>query len=213
MNRCAWAGDDPLMIAYHDEEWGSPTHDDRVLFEFLLLEGAQAGLSWRTILHKREHYRRAFAGFDPRKVERFDDAKLERLVQDPGIVRNRAKIASAVTNARAFLAVQKELGSFDRFVWSFVGGKPIRTAWASEREVPARTRESDALSDELRLRGFKFVGSTICYAFMQACGLVSDHVAGCYLSKRIRPARIAQNAPAHPERSGAESKGQKVRAP
>ena len=177
------------MIAYHDREWGVPTHDDRVLFEFLLLEGAQAGLSWRTILHKREHYRRAFAGFDAAKVARFDDARLATLLADPGLVRNRAKLASALTNARAFLEVQAELSSFDRLVWGFVGGRPIRTVWRTEREVPARTRESDALSAELRRRGFKFVGSTICYAFMQACGLAIDHVEACFRARRSASAR------------------------
>jgi DNA-3-methyladenine glycosylase I len=178
--RCAWAGDDPLMIRYHDEEWGVAAHDDRTLFEFLILEGAQAGLSWTTILRKRENYRRAFAGFDPRKVARFDARRRAALMKDPGIVRNRLKIESATTNARAFLAVQAEFGSFDRYVWGFVGGKPIRARRAGLRDVPARTPESDALSKDLKKRGFRFVGSTICYAFMQAVGMADDHVVGCF---------------------------------
>jgi DNA-3-methyladenine glycosylase I len=178
--RCQWAGDDPLYVAYHDEEWGVPVHDDRVLFEFLILEGAQAGLSWITILRKRENYRRAFDGFDPAKVARYREARIVRLLEDPGIVRNRLKVRSAVTNAKAFLAVQREFGSFDRFLWRFVGGKPKRNAWKSLAEVPASTPESDAMSKELKRRGFKFVGSTICYAFMQAVGMVDDHTVDCF---------------------------------
>ena len=178
--RCAWAGSDARMIAYHDEEWGVPVHDDRKLFEFLTLEGAQAGLSWQTILNKRDAYREAFAGFDPALVARFDSRRVRRLLGNPGIVRNRLKIESTVSNARAFLDVQREHGSFDRFVWSFVGGKPRRHGWRSARSIPARTRESDALSLALRGRGFRFVGSTICYAFMQATGLVDDHVRNCF---------------------------------
>jgi DNA-3-methyladenine glycosylase I len=170
------------MVAYHDEEWGRPQHDDRVLFEFLVLEGAQAGLSWQTILRKRENYRKAFAGFDPARVARFDAARRRRLLADPGIVRNRAKVASAVENARLFLAVQREHGSFDRFVWSFVGGRPQHRRPRSLADVPASTAESDALSAALRARGFRFVGSTICYAFMQACGLVNDHARTCFLA-------------------------------
>jgi len=177
--RCAWAGTDPRMIAYHDEEWGVPVHDDRLLFEFLTLEGAQAGLSWQTILNKRDAYREAFAGFDPAKVARFDARRIERLLTNAGIVRNRLKIESSVTNARAFLQVQREAGSFDRFAWGFVGGAQKMNRWRSLRGVPARTRESDSLSDALRGRGFRFVGSTICYAFMQATGLVNDHVVSC----------------------------------
>ncbi len=181
--RCAWA-QTPLSIAYHDAEWGRPVHDDRVLFEFLILEGAQAGLSWETILKKRDGYRKAFAGFDPAKVARFTDARLARLMNDAGIVRNRLKISSAVTNARAFLAIQREFGSFDAFVWPFVGGAPRVTRPRSLREIPARTDESDALSKALAKRGFKFVGSTICYAFMQAVGMVDDHAIDCFRARR-----------------------------
>jgi DNA-3-methyladenine glycosylase I len=182
MQRCAWAKT-PLGIAYHDKEWGVPVHDDRVLFEFLILEGAQAGLAWETILQKREGYRKAFAGFDPRKVARFSSSQKLRLMKNAGIVRNRLKIESAVTNARAFLAVQEEFGSFDAYVWRFVGGKPKINGG---RKVPARTRESDALSKDLLARGFKFVGSTICYAFMQAVGMVDDHAPGCFRKKGSR---------------------------
>jgi len=183
--RCAWAGTDPRMIAYHDEEWGVPVHDDRLLFEFLTLEGAQAGLSWQTILNKRDAYREAFAGFDPARVARFDARRIERLLANPGIVRNRLKIESTVTNARAFLQVQHEAGSFDRFVWGFVGGAPKKNRWRSLRSVPARTTESDALSAELKRRRFRFVGSTICYAFMQATGLVNDHLVSCARYREI----------------------------
>ena len=168
------------MIAYHDREWGVPVHDDRVLFEFLTLEGAQAGLSWSTILRKREGYRKAFGGFDPRKVARFDAAKIERLMQDPGIVRNRLKLESTVANARAVLAAQREFGSLDALLWRFVGGRPIRRSGRGLEDVPASSPESEAMSKELKKRGFRFVGSTICYAFMQACGLVDDHVRGCF---------------------------------
>ena len=178
MKRCAWAAT-PLGIAYHDQEWGVPVHDDRVLFEFLILEGAQAGLSWETILRKRENYRRALANFEPAKVARFTPAKVKALMKDEGLVRNRLKLESTVTNAKAFLAVQKEFGSFDAFAWRFVGGKPIRTRRRTLRDIPARTPESDALSKALKQRGFTFVGSTICYAFMQAVGLVDDHIDGC----------------------------------
>ena len=180
--RCAWATT-PLGIAYHDKEWGVPVHDDRVLFEFLLLEGAQAGLSWETILRKREAYRKAFAGFDPRKVARYTAADARRLMKDEGIVRNRLKIAAAVTNAKAFLAVQKEFRSFDAYVWRFVGGKPIVNRRRGG-DIPAKTKESDALSKDLLRRGFKFVGSTICYAYMQAVGMVDDHTVSCFRSKR-----------------------------
>jgi DNA-3-methyladenine glycosylase I len=177
--RCVWART-PLSIAYHDAEWGSPVHDDRLLFEFLVLEGAQAGLSWETILKKRDAYRAAFAGFDPARVARFKPERIARLLKDPGIVRNRLKIASAVTNAKLFLAVQREFGSFDRYVWSFVGGEPRVNRWRSLRDVPARTPQSDDLSRDLTKRGFKFVGSTICYAFMQAVGMVDDHTEDCF---------------------------------
>jgi DNA-3-methyladenine glycosylase I len=183
MKRCAWARS-PAMIEYHDREWGVPVHDDRVLFEFITLEGAQAGLSWETILAKREAYRRAFAGFDPARVARFTRAQRARLMKDPGIVRNRLKIDSTVTNAAAFLAVQRESGSFDRFLWNFAGGGPIRNRFREPGEVPARTELSDALSKELKRRGFRFVGTTICYAFMQAVGVVDDHVAGCFRRRR-----------------------------
>jgi DNA-3-methyladenine glycosylase I len=185
--RCAWARREP-NLSYHDAEWGVPVHDDRVLFEFLILEGAQAGLSWETILNKRESYRNAFANFDPAKVARFDASKRTKLMQDAGIVRNRLKIESAVTNAKAFLAVQKEFGSFDAYVWRFVGGKPRVNRPRGGAEVPARTAKSDALSEDLAGRGFKFVGSTICYAFMQAVGMVNDHTRACFRSM-VSPAR------------------------
>ncbi len=178
--RCGWAGEDPLYIAYHDKEWGRPVHDDRVFFEFVLLEGAQAGLSWITILRKREAYRKAFADFDPAKVARFTSKRQAKLLENPGIVRNKLKVASAVSNARAFLDVQDEFGSFDAYVWDCVGGKPIRNRFRTLKQVPAKTPESDALSKDLGRRGFKFVGSTICYAFMQATGLVNDHVTTCF---------------------------------
>ena len=177
--RCPWATS-PLGIAYHDAEWGVPVHDDRKLFEFLILEGAQAGLSWETILRKRDAYRRAFAGFDPAKVARFTAPTIRRLLKDEGIVRNRLKIESTVTNARAFLAVQREYGSFDAYVWRFVGGKPMVNRRRRMGDIPAKTAESDALSKDLLKRGFKFVGSTICYAYMQGVGLVDDHVDGCF---------------------------------
>ena len=177
--RCPWGDASPKYAAYHDLEWGVPVHDDRVLFEFLLLEGAQAGLSWSTILNKRESYRDAFSEFDPVRVARYDARRIEKLLTNPGIVRNRLKIASSVTNARAFVELQNEYGSFDRYAWSFVGGKPIRNRWRSLREVPASTAESDALSHDLKRRGFRFVGSTIIYAFMQATGLVNDHLVSC----------------------------------
>jgi DNA-3-methyladenine glycosylase I len=178
--RCGWAGSDPRMIAYHDKEWGVPVHDDRRLFEFLVLEGAQAGLSWQTILNKRDAYRDAFVEFDAAKVARFDERKVERLLGNQGIVRNRLKIESAISNARAVLALQREAGSFDRFLWDFVGGQPKINRWRSLKNVPARTRESDALSAALKQRGFRFVGSTICYAFMQATGMVDDHLLTCF---------------------------------
>jgi DNA-3-methyladenine glycosylase I len=182
--RCSWASNE-LSIRYHDEEWGTPVHNDRTLFEFLILEGAQAGLSWNTILNKRENYRKAFAGFGPERVARFDRKKIQQLLRDPGIVRNRLKIASAVENAKAFLRVQKEFGSFDRYIWQFVGGRPRVNHRKSLRQVPARTAESDALSKDLKHRGFKFVGSTICYAFMQAVGMVNDHVVDCFRYKEL----------------------------
>jgi DNA-3-methyladenine glycosylase I len=187
MVRCAWAGTDPLYITYHDEEWGVPAHDDRHLFEMLMLEGAQAGLSWITILRKREAYRQAFDGFDPRKVARYRPTRIERLLANPGIVRNRLKIEGAVRNARAFAAVQQEFGSFDAYIWQFVGGRPKQNAPRSLKEVPATTAESDAMSRDLRRRGFTFVGSTICYAFMQAIGMVNDHVIDCFRQRDLAP--------------------------
>jgi DNA-3-methyladenine glycosylase I len=177
--RCPWARN-AGSIRYHDEEWGVPVHNDRRLFEFLVLEGAQAGLSWDTILKKRDRYREVFDNFQAERVARYDSRKIQRLLQDPGIVRNRLKIAAAIRNAKAFLAVQEEFGSFDAFVWRFVGSRPIQNAWRRMSEVPARTRESDALSLELKKRGFNFVGSTICYAFMQAVGMVNDHTVACF---------------------------------
>lgn len=185
--RCAWART-PLSIPYHDEEWGVPVHDDRRQFEFLVLEGAQAGLAWETILRKREGYRAAFDGFDPEKVARYTEAKVVRLLADPGIVRNRLKVRSAVTNARAFLRVQEAFGTFDAYIWRFVGGRPIVNRRRALREIPARTRESDALSTDLRARGFTFVGSTIVYAHMQATGMVNDHVLDCVRWREVQRA-------------------------
>jgi len=181
--RCSWASNE-LSIHYHDEEWGVPTHDDRKLFEFLMLEGAQAGLSWDTILKKRENYRAAFDGFDPVKVASYDRRKVQALLRDPGIVRNRLKIASTIKNAQAFLKLQEEFGSFDRYIWQFVGGKPKQNSLRFPRQIPASTPESDAMSKDLKKRGFTFVGSTICYAFMQAMGMVNDHMTDCF---RWRP--------------------------
>jgi DNA-3-methyladenine glycosylase I len=178
--RCAWAGADPLMIAYHDSEWGTPIHDDRTLFEFLVLEGAQAGLSWQTILRKRDRYREVFDHFDPAVVAAYGEEDTARLLADPGIVRNRLKISSTIGNARAFLAVQNEFGSFDAYIWRFVDGVPIRNAWPSTGGLPARTAISDAMSKDLKRRGFSFVGTTICYAFMQATGMVNDHIVECF---------------------------------
>jgi DNA-3-methyladenine glycosylase I len=181
LKRCAWAPlTDQQYLDYHDHEWGVPVHDERRWFEFLILEGAQAGLSWSTILHKRENYRKAFAGFDPKKVARFTVRDVARLLKDEGIVRNRLKINSALGNARAFLAVQQEFGSFDAYIWRFVDGKPKQNRWRSMSQVPARTPISDAMSKDLKKRGFKFVGTTICYAFMQATGLVNDHIVTCH---------------------------------
>jgi len=182
--RCAWAGADPLYVAYHDDEWGRPVRDDQVLFEFLVLEGAQAGLSWITILRKRPAYRRAFARFDPRKVARFTAADVRRLMHDAGIVRNRLKIESAISNARAFLAVQREFGSFGDYLWGFVDGKPVVNRPRTLKDVPASTELSDRISKDLKQRGFRFVGSTIVYAYLQAVGLVDDHVRACFRSKK-----------------------------
>jgi DNA-3-methyladenine glycosylase I len=183
--RCAWARDDLLMIAYHDKEWGVPIHQDRALFEFLILEGAQAGLSWSTILKKRPAYRAAFDRFDPRIIVRYDDARIAELLSNEGIVRNRLKVRAAVRNAEAFLKVQKEFGTFDQYVWQFVGGQPLQNRWRSMEEVPARTANSDAMSKDLVKRGFTFVGSTICYAFMQATGMVNDHLTSCFRYREL----------------------------
>jgi len=182
--RCPWSKGD-LYTAYHDEEWGVPVHDDRVLFEFVLLEGAQAGLSWSTILNKRENYRRAFDKFDARKIARYDDRKIKSLLADEGIVRNRLKIGAAIANAQAFLKVQKEFGTFDTYIWQFTGGRTIQNAFADTKQVPARTSESDAMSKDLRKRGFGFVGTTICYAFMQATGMVNDHIVDCFRHREL----------------------------
>ncbi len=184
LTRCSWAGDRPHMIQYHDREWGRPVHDDRRLFEMLLLEGAQAGLTWDTILKRREGYRKAFAGFDPTKVAKFTTNKQKQLLNDPCIIRNRLKIDAAVTNAQAFLAVQREFGCFNRYVWQFVGGKPKLNRRRTMADVPATSPESDALSKDLKTRGFRFVGSTITYAFMQAVGMVDDHLNGCFAKTR-----------------------------
>ncbi len=188
--RCPWCGVDPLYCDYHDTEWGIPLHDDTRLFEMLTLEGAQAGLSWLTILRKREGYRRAFAGFDPNKVARYDDNDVARLLADPGIVRNRLKVASTITNARAVLEIQTSHGSLDSYLWSFVDGVPIRNSWKSMSEIPASTPRSDTMSKELKRHGFRFVGSTICYAFMQATGMVNDHLADCFCYDRAHQQRI-----------------------
>jgi DNA-3-methyladenine glycosylase I len=184
--RCAWVPlDDPLYLAYHDEEWGHPSHDDRHLFEMLSLEGAQAGLSWSTILRKRQGYRRAFAAFDAAKVARFDGRKVERLLADPSIVRNRRKVESVVANARAVLDVRGELGSLDVYLWGFVGGRPKKNRWGTLDEIPAETAESKAMSKDLKRRGFRFVGPTVCYAFMQATGMVNDHVTSCFRHREV----------------------------
>ncbi|MES2479717.1 MAG: DNA-3-methyladenine glycosylase I [Bacteroidota bacterium] len=183
---CTWPADDELMIAYHDNEWGVPLHDDQKLFEFLVLEGFQAGLSWRTILHKRENFRKAFDNFDAKKIAKYSDAKVEKLMQDTGIVRNRLKILATIKNAQCYLEVQKEFGSFDKYIWQFTNGKPIQNKWENQRDLPAKTAESDAMSKDLLKRGFKFVGSTICYAHMQATGMVNDHVLGCPNHKRVQ---------------------------
>lgn len=187
--RCPWPANDPQMLHYHDHEWGVPVHDDRTHFEFLILEGAQAGLSWRTVLHKRAAYRKAFANFDARRVARFGARQVQALLKNAGIIRNRLKIESTISNARAFLAVQKEFGSFDRYVWRFVGGRPIINRWTSVRELPVRTPESDALSADLKKRGFRFVGSTIVYAHMQATGMVNDHLQHCHRYRALARSR------------------------
>jgi DNA-3-methyladenine glycosylase I len=184
-NRCGWAKS-PLMIEYHDREWGVPLHDDRMLFEFIVLDGAQAGLSWEIVLKKRDAYRSAFDNFDPAKVARYDAKRIAKLLKNPGIIRNRLKIASAVTNAKAFLDVQREFGSFDKYIWQFTGGKTIRNKRKALSELPARSPESDAMSKDLRASGFNFVGSTICYAFMQAAGMVNDHLVDCFRYRQVQ---------------------------
>jgi DNA-3-methyladenine glycosylase I len=185
ITRCDWSGDDPLMVAYHDQEWGLPVHDDRLLFEFLILEGAQAGLSWSTILRKRENYRQAYDNFDPHKIARYNDAKIAELLANPGIVRNRLKVLGSIENARLFSKVQEEFGSFDDYIWRFVDGKPLQNRWQSLSELPAQTPESQALSKDLIRRGFKFVGPTICYAHMQATGMVNDHLVSCFRYREL----------------------------
>lgn len=187
--RCAWPTTDSLYIEYHDKEWGTPVHDDRLLFEFLILEGAQAGLSWITILKKRDNYRKAFDNFDPEKIAKYNSSKIEKLLLNEGIVRNRLKIEAAVTNAKAFLKTRKEFGSFNNYIWQFVGYKPITNSWKTIKEIPAQTTESDLMSKDLKKRGFKFVGSTICYAFMQAIGMVNDHTIECFRYKELLHAR------------------------
>lgn len=184
-NRCAWSTKDPLYIEYHDKEWGTPLHDDRMLFEFLILDGMQAGLSWFTILKKRENFRKAFDNFDAEKIARYRQGKINKLMNDAGIIRNQLKIDAAVDNAKAYLKVQKEFGSFDKYIWQFTGGKTIQNSWASIKKVPASTKESDAMSKDLKQRGFKFAGSTICYAFMQAAGMVNDHTVDCFRHKQL----------------------------
>jgi DNA-3-methyladenine glycosylase I len=186
IKRCPWPGSDELMVAYHDTEWGVPVHDDRKLFEFLVLDAFQAGLSWSTILKKRENFRRAFDNFDYVKIARYKQKKIDKLLNDTGIIRNKLKINATVTNAIAFQAVQKEFGSFDKYIWGFVGGKPIVNKWKTVKQVAPKTAESDAMSTDLKKRGFKFVGSTICYAFMQAAGLVNDHMVDCFRYKELK---------------------------
>ena len=186
LKRCAWCGDDPLYVAYHDEEWGVPVHDDRRLFEFLILEGAQAGLSWLTILKKREHYRKAFDGFDCQRVARYGEADVKRLLSDAGIVRNRLKIESAIRNAKGVLQIQEEFGSVDAYIWRFVDGVPLQNVWKSMAELPAKSALSDQMSKDLKKRGFNFVGSTICYAFMQAVGMVNDHTTDCFRHREVK---------------------------
>jgi len=178
--RCEWPANDPLLIEYHDKEWGVPLHDDRKLFEFLVLDAFQAGLSWSIILKKRETLRRAFSGFDPEKISKYNNSRIEKLIKHPGVIRNRLKIESTISNARSFLSVQSEFGSFDRYIWQFVNFKTIHNSWTSIKDLPTKTSGSDIMSKDLRKRGFKFVGSTICYAFMQAAGMVNDHILRCY---------------------------------
>ncbi len=187
--RCAWPSDDAQMIEYHDQEWGEPVHDDRLLFEYMILDAFQAGLSWRTILHKRENFRKAFKNFDPKKVAKFTPKDYERLLQNEGIVRNRQKIQAAITNAQCFLAVQNEFGTFDKFIWQFTNGKTVHNRCRTIRDIPPKTELSDAMSKELIRRGFKFVGSTICYAFMQAAGMVNDHTTDCFRYRELKAAK------------------------
>ena len=198
--RCEWSEGSDLMIVYHDEEWGVPIHDDRKLFEFIVLDAFQAGLSWSTILNKRANFRKAFDNFEAHKIVRYTDRKVERLLTDPGIVRNRQKVLATVSNARVFLDIQKVSGSFDAFIWQFVGGRPKHNAWKSLQQIPASTQESDAMSRTLKEKGFKFVGSTICYAFMQAAGLVNDHLVSCFRYRELKSLRPAG------ERSGRQTK-------
>jgi DNA-3-methyladenine glycosylase I len=186
--RCPWPREDPLMIDYHDKEWGVPEHDDKRLLRHLILDGAQAGLSWMTILRRREAYDRAFEGFDPKVVAGFDDKKIEELLEDKGIIRNRSKVTWAVSNAREFVKIQEEFGSFDEYIWGFVDSKTKKNSWRKDMEIPARTEESDAMSEDLKKRGFKYVGSTICYAFMQAAGMVNDHIVDCFRYEEVDPA-------------------------
>jgi DNA-3-methyladenine glycosylase I len=183
--RCEWCGTDPLYVKYHDKEWGVPVHDDNKHFEMIILDGAQAGLSWLTVLRKRENYRKAFDKFNPKKVAKYDEKKIAELLENPGIIRNKLKVKSAVTNAQAFLKVQKEFGSFDKYIWQFVNYKTIVNKWKSLKELPATSKESDAMSKDLKKRGFKFVGSTICYAYMQAAGMVNDHIKSCFRYKEV----------------------------
>ena len=189
IKRCNWAGHEQVYIDYHDKEWGRPLHDDRLLFEFLILEGMQAGLSWLTVLKKRENFRRAFDDFDPQTVAKYDEKDQDRLLADAGIIRNKLKIASAIQNACAFLKVQREFGSFDKYIWQFVGGEPVQNDWQHIAEVPARTEISDTMSKDLKKRGFKFIGSTICYAFMQATGMVNDHIKDCHVYHEVSKMR------------------------
>ena len=185
MKTCEWPADDELMVKYHDKEWGVPLHDDRKLFEFIVLDGAQAGLSWKTILYRREGYRKAFDNFDPKKIAKYTKKDVKRLLNDKGIIRNRLKIESTITNAQKFLEIQKEFGSFDKYIWQFVAHKPIRNKFRSLKDIPANSKESDSMSKGLKKRGFRFVGSTICYAFMQASGMVNDHIAKCFRYKEL----------------------------
>ena len=207
--RCTWPSDDPLMIAYHDTEWGVPLHDDRKLYEFLVLDGAQAGLSWSTVLKKRENYRKAFRGFDPEIVARFTARDVERLLKDPGIIRNRLKIESAITNARSFLDVRREFGSFDAYIWQFTGGATIQHRCRRLADIPATSRESDAMSKDLKKRGFSFVGSTICYAFMQAAGMVNDHLVTCFRYQEVQKSR-RRGVGSRPTGAGTRSTGPEV---